>query len=138
MAEAKTKLTEQTVESFLNKFEDEAVRQDGFTLVKVMEKATGEPPKMWGTAIIGFGSYHFKYDSGREGDICTVGFSPRKGKFALYVLAGFPEQEGLLAKIGKYKAEGGCLYIKRMSDVDMAVLENLVKASFEFKKEKHA
>jgi hypothetical protein len=137
MAEAKTKLTEQTAESFLNKFEDEAVRSDGFALIELMQKATGQPPKMWGPAIIGFGSYHFKYDSGREGDICTVGFSPRKGKFALYVLAGFPEQEALLAQIGKYKAEGGCLYIKKMSEVDLSVLENLVKLSFEFKTEKH-
>ena len=137
MAEAKTKLNEQTVESFLNKFEDEAVRKDGFALVKLMEKATGEPPKMWGTAIIGFSSYHFKYDSGREGDICTVGFSPRKGKFTLYVLAGFPRQAELLEKLGKHKAEGGCLYIKKTSDVNADVLESLVKQAFDFKNKKH-
>lgn len=138
MPEAKTKLTEQTVEDFLNKFEDETVRQDGFALVSLMRKATGEPPKMWGPAIIGFGSYHFKYDSGREGDICTVGFSPRKGKFTLYVLCGFPEQAALLDKLGKYKAGGGCLYIKKMSDVDVSVLESLIKEAFKFKKQKHS
>lgn len=137
MTEAKTKLTEQPVEDFLNKIEDETVRKGGFTLVDLMKKATGEPPKMWGPAIIGFGSYHYKYDSGREGDICTIGFSPRKGKFALYVLADFPGQAALLEKLGKYKAEGGCLYIKKISDVNIDVLEVLLKRSFEFNKEKH-
>ena len=137
MADVKTKLTEEPVEIFLNRIEDETVRQDGFALVKLMGKATSEPPKMWGTAIIGFGSCHYKYDSGREGDICTVGFSPRKGKFALYVLGGFSGQAELLAKLGKYKAEGGCLYIKKMTDVNVDVLEDLVKRAFAFKKEKH-
>jgi hypothetical protein len=137
MAEVKTKLTEESVESFLNRIEDETERKDGFTLVELMGKATGEPPRMWGTAIIGFGSYHYKYESGREGDICTVGFSPRKGKFTLYVLAGFPEQDELLGDLGKHKKEGGCLYIKKMTDVDTGVLERLVKKSFEFKQGKH-
>ena len=137
MADVKTKLNEQSVEDFLNKIEDETTRQDGFTLVKLMEKVSGEPPKMWGTAIIGFGACHYKYDSGREGDICTIGFSPRKGKFTLYVLAGFPGQDELLQKLGKHKAEGGCLHIKKITDVNIGVLEELLKMSFEFKKTKH-
>ncbi len=92
---------------------------------------------MWGPAIIGFGSYHYKYDSGREGDICTIGFSPRKGKITLYVLCGFPGQEQVLEKLGKYKAEGGCLYIKKVTDVNVDVLESLIKQSFEFKAKSH-
>jgi len=137
MAEAKTKLTEQTVDSFLANVADEQVRTDCYTIIKLMEKASGEPPKMWGPAIVGFGSYHFKYDSGREGDICTIGFSPRKGKITLYVLCGFEGQEQVLEKLGKYKAEGGCLYIKKLTDVNVDVLESLIKRSFEFKKKQH-
>ena len=137
MAEAKTKLTEQTVDSFLANVNEEQVRTDCYAIIKLMEKASGEPPRMWGPAIIGFGSYHYKCDSGREGDICTIGFSPRKGKITLYVLCGFPGQEQALEKLGKYKAEGGCLYIKKLTDVNIDVLESLIKQSFEFKNEKH-
>ncbi len=137
MAEAKTKLTEQTVDSFLANVADDQVRADCYTIIKLMEKASGEPPKMWGPAIIGFGSYHFKYDSGREGDICTIGFSPRKGKITLYVLCGFQGQEQVLEKLGKHKAEGGCLYIKKLTDVNVDVLDGLIKQSFEFKKKLH-
>jgi len=137
MAEAKTKLTEQSVDSFLANVAEEQVRTDCYTIIKLMQKASGEPPKMWGPAIIGFGSHHFKYDSGREGDICTIGFSPRKDKITLYVLCGFPGQEQVLEKLGKHKAEGGCLYIKKLTDVNVDVLENLIRQSFEFKKEKH-
>jgi Domain of unknown function (DU1801) len=137
MAEAKTKPTEQSVDSFLANVAEEQVRTDCYAIIKLMEKASGEPPKMWGPAIIGFGSYHFKYDSGREGDICTIGFSPRKGKITLYVLCGFQGQEQVLEKLGKHKAEGGCLYIKKLTDVNVGVLENLIKQSFEFKKKLH-
>ena len=137
MAEAKTKLTEQSVDSFLANVADEQVRADCYTIISLMEKASGEPPKMWGPAIIGFGSYHYKYDSGREGDICTIGFSPRKGKITLYVLCSFPGQEQVLEKLGKHKAEGGCLYIKKLTDVNVDVLGSLIEQSFEFKKGKH-
>lgn len=137
MAEAKTKLTEQSVDSFLANVADEQVRADCYTIISLMEKASGEPPKMWGPAIIGFGSYHYKHDSGREGDICTIGFSPRKGKITLYVLCGFPGQEQVLEKLGKHKAEGGCLYIKKLTDVNVDILGSLIKQSFEFKKGKH-
>lgn len=137
MAEVKTKLTEQTVDSFLANIADEQVRTDCYAIVKLMEKASNEPPKMWGPAIIGFGSYHYKYDSGREGDICTIGFSPRKGKITLYVLCGYPGQEQMLEKLGKHKAEGGCLYIKKLTDVNIDVLESLIKQSFGFKTKLH-
>ena len=137
MAEAKTKLTEQSVDSFLANVAEEQVRADCYTIINLMQKASGEPPQMWGPAIIGFGSYHYKYDSGREGDICTIGLSPRKGKITLYVLCGFPGQEQVLEELGKHKAEGGCLYIKKLTDVNVDVLDSLIKQSFEFKKKSH-
>lgn len=138
MAEIKTKPTEQTVDSFLAGVPDETVRNDCYTIIKLMEKASGEPPKMWGPAIIGFGTYHYKYDSGRGGDICTIGFSPRKGKITLYVLCSFPGQGQVLEKLGKYKAEGGCLYIKKLTDVNMDVLEGLIKQAYDFKYRQHS
>jgi hypothetical protein len=138
MAAVKTKPTEQTIKSFLDKVPDEKARNDCYTLIRIMEKVTGEKPKMWGPAIIGFGQYHYKYDSGREGDICLTGFSPRKGSLSLYVLAGFKGQEELLAKLGKHKIGKGCLYIKKLDDVDINVLERLIIRSFEFLKKKHA
>jgi len=137
MAEVKTKLTEQTIESFLDKILDEKVRNDSYTITRLMEKVTGEKPKMWGTNIIGFGQYHYKYDSGHEGDICLTGFSPRKGNLSLYVLAGFEGQAELLAKLGKHKTGKGCLYIKKLDDVDINVLESLIIRSFDLLKKKH-
>jgi len=137
MAETKTKLTEQTIDSFLVTVAEEQVRADCYTIIQLMEKASGEPARMWGTAIIGFGSYHYKYDSGREGDMCLIGFSPRKGKITLYVLCGYPGQEQALEKLGKHKAEGGCLYIKKLADVNVDILESLIKQSFAYKTKLH-
>jgi hypothetical protein len=137
MAENKTKPTEQTVEGFLDKTTDPKALNECFTLINMMEKAVGEPPKMWGPSIIGFGRYHYKYDSGREDEICLTGFSPRKGNLSLYVLNGFPGQAGLLAKLGKHKAGKGCLYIKKLDDVDLDVLERLVNESVDFLKKKY-
>jgi hypothetical protein len=135
MAEQKTKPTEQSVESFLDKVPDEQVRDDCFALVKLMKKVTGFPPKMWGAAIVGFGKYHYKYESGHEGDICLAGFSPRKQNITLYVMPGFAgESSDLLKKLGKHKAGKGCLYIKRLEDVDTGVLEKLVKQSVDYLK----
>jgi hypothetical protein len=128
MAEQKTKPTEQTVTSFLENVPDEKVRKDCFDLVKLMEKATGFPPVMWGPAIVGFGQYHYKYESGHEGDSCLAGFSPRKQNISLYVM-GFDKRPALLDKLGKHKAGKGCLYVKRLSDIDQQVLEQLVKES---------
>jgi Domain of unknown function (DU1801) len=137
MAEQKTKQTEQSVEGFLEKVADEKVRRDCFTIIKLMQKVTGLPPKMWGPAIVGFGKYHYKYESGHEGDICVTGFSPRKANLSLYVLAGFPGQDDLLNKLGKHKTGKGCLYIKKLDDVDVDILETLIKKSFDFMKKKH-
>jgi hypothetical protein len=136
MAEQKTKPTEQTVTSFLESVPDEKVREDCFSLVKLMEKATGFPAKMWGTSIVGFGQYHYKYESGHEGDSCLAGFSPRKQNISLYVM-GFDKRPALLDKLGKHKAGKGCLYIKRLSDIDAQVLEQLVKDSATYLQQKY-
>ena len=137
MAELKTKVTEQSVEDYLGKISDENVRNDCAALIKLMKKATGFPPKMWGTAIVGFGQYHYKYDSGREGDMCMIGFSPRKQNLTLYVKAGFPGQDDLVKKLGKHKAGKGCLYVKKLEDIDTDVLESLIKRSVDFLKKKY-
>jgi hypothetical protein len=137
MAELKTKQTETTVNSYLDTVTDEAVRKDCHTIIYLMENITGMPAKMWGTAIIGFGSYHYKYDSGHEGDMCLIGFSPRKANITLYVLCGFDGQDDLLDKLGKYKAKGGCLYVNKLNDIDMGVLTNIIEKAFEFKRKHH-
>lgn len=129
MAENKTKVTEVSVESYFSAIEDEARRQDCEALAKLMTKATAYEPKLWGANIVGFGSYHYKYESGREGDSCLTGFSSRKGEIAIYILANFPGREDLLAKLGKHKTGKGCLYIRKLSDVDPNVLEQLIAIS---------
>ena len=129
MAENKTKATEASVESYLSAIEDEARREDCEALAKLMSKATREQPKMWGTSIVGFGSYHYKYETGREGDMPLVGFSPRKTATVLYAMTGSSDSEPLLAKLGKHATGKGCLYIKKLADVDQKVLEALVDKS---------
>ena len=137
MAETKTKPTVVSVESFLDKNTTGQARTDSDNLIKLMKKVTGLAPKMWGPSIIGFGSYHYKYESGREGDICITGFSPRKGNLSLYVLGGAPGQADLLKKLGKHKAGKGCLYIKKLEDVDLKVLESMVKNCVDYIKKKY-
>lgn len=137
MAELKTKATEQSVEAFLNTVADEQTRQDCFALVKLMQKATKAKPKMWGPAIVGFGDYHYKYESGRENDWFYVGFSPRKQNLALYGL-GVTRQPELMQKLGKHKTGKSCLYIKRLADIDQKVLKELLARSIEHTKEQHA
>lgn len=137
MPEQKTKPTGQTVESFLDKVESEQVRDDCVALIRIMKKATGSSPKMWGSGIIGFGQYHYKYESGHEGYSCLAGFSPRKGNISVYVMPGSDKHEKLLAKLGKYKAAKACLYIKKLEDVNVAVLEELVKSSVDALKKKY-
>jgi hypothetical protein len=129
MAEQKTKPTEQSVESFLDTVPDEKVRDDCFRLARMMEKVTGAAPTMWGPGIVGFGKYHYVYDSGHEGDACLTGFSPRKQNITLYLMPGFTGHTALLEKLGKHKAGKGCLYIKRLDDVNISVLETLIKQS---------
>jgi hypothetical protein len=129
MAEMKTKKTEASVEDFLNTVKDEEKRKDCFEIVKIMKQATKEQPKMWGSSIVGFGTYHYIYESGREGDTMLIGFSPRAQNITLYALRGFPKQAGLLKKLGKFSTGKGCLYIKTLKDVDTVVLKELVNES---------
>ena len=128
-AELKTKLNDANVESFLNGVADEQQRADSFKVLELMRKITSEEPKMWGPSIIGFGSHHLKYASGRELDWMLVGFSPRKGNLTLYITDGFANYGDLMAKLGKHKTGKSCLYIKRLSDVDENVLGELTASS---------
>ena len=129
MAEAKTKPTNQSVEEFLNEISDEERRADCLQLAKIMEEITGEKPKMWGPSIVGFGSYHYKYDSGREGDWPVTGFSPRKKELTLYIMMGFEKHRELMEKLGKHSHAKSCLYIKRLSDIHIPTLKKLLKTS---------
>jgi hypothetical protein len=130
MAENKTKPTKLSVAAFIEALADPTRRADAKALVKLMQSATGEKPKMWGPAIIGFGSYHYKYDSGREGDMPLISFSPRKAATVLYNMTGFSGSEALRAKLGKHAAAKGCLHIKKLAEVDQKVLQTLVVKSF--------
>ena len=129
MAETKTKPTTESVKDFLNKISDEERRADCFQVAKIMEEVTGEKPKMWGPSIVGFGSYHYKYDSGREGDWLMTGFSPRKKDLTLYLMMGLAQHHDLLEKLGKHSHAKSCLYIKRLSDVHIPTLKKLIKIS---------
>ena len=126
MAENKTKATEASVEGYLSAIADEARRKDCEALARLMTKATKQQPKMWGKSIVGFGSYHYKYESGREGDACLTGFSSRKGDISVYLTASILDQEQLLAKLGKHKMGKGCLYLRKLSDIDLEILEQLI------------
>lgn len=126
MAANKTIETDASPEKYLQAITDAGRRNDCEALAKMMSKATKHPPKMWGPSIVGFGSYHYKYESGREGDMCLVGFSSRKGEIALYGLRAAKDSERLLAKLGKHKEGKGCVYIKKLADVDEKVLAKLV------------
>ena len=138
MAENKTQPTKTSVTSFLNTISDPVRKADGKALVKLMRKASGKKPTMWGPAIVGFGRYHYKYASGREGDMPLVGFSPRKSATVLYLQLGFREAKGLLARLGKYKATGKvCLYVPKLEAVDQEVLAELVVKSMKAMRAKH-
>jgi len=126
MAENKTQATDASVEAFLAKVEPEQRRTDGRTVTEMMARITGEPATMWGPSIIGFGTHHYRYESGREGDICRIGFSPRKAQLVFYIGAGSGRLDPLLATLGKHSTGKGCLYIKKLGDVDRAVLEAMI------------
>jgi hypothetical protein len=126
---AKTKVTEVSVGDFLDRVEPPVRREDGKVLCAMMQRISGEPPRMWGPTIIGFGSYHYRYESGTEGDMCKMGFSPRKPKLVLY-LPKTPDREELLGKLGKYDNGKSCLYINKLADVDIGVLETLVSQAW--------
>ena len=127
--ELKTKVNEASVDGFLNAVPDEQTRKDCFEILKMMKQVTKEEPKMWGASIVGFGSYHYKGASGREGDWMLTGFSPRKQNLTLYLMGGFDTPTELLKKLGKYKTSVGCLYIRKLDDVDKKVLKELVTES---------
>ena len=129
MAEPKTKQTEVSVEAFLNAIPDEQKRADALALAKLIKQVTRLEPTMWGGSIVGFGSYHYQYASGREGDACLVGFSPRKQNFTLYLMLGLADYSDLLDKLGKHKTGKGCLYINTLADVDVPTLKELIKRS---------
>lgn len=129
MANLKTTETSASVAHFLDSIEDDQRRADCKAVSKIMQKATGAKPKMWGASIVGFGNVHYKYASGREGDWMITGFSPRKDSLTLYLMSGVEQHAVLLKKLGKHKLGKGCLYIKTLSDVDTATLEELIKAS---------
>jgi hypothetical protein len=129
MAETKTKPTEISVDAFLEGVEHPVRQSDGKLLRAMMERITGEPATMWGPSIIGFGSYHYRYESGHEGDAPRVGFSPRSANLVLYV-GGFPEFDALLGTLGKHKRSKACLYINKLADVDTSVLEEITRRTF--------
>lgn len=130
MAELKTQKNDASVEAFLHTV-DEKRRDDCFALLELMGEVTDAPAKMWGTSIVGFGEYHYKYASGREGEWMIIGFSPRKQNLTLYLMSGFDGYDKLLGKLGKHSVGKSCLYIKRLSDVDTDVLRQLVEVSVE-------
>jgi hypothetical protein len=129
MAVQKTKPTAVGIDSFLDGIADETRRADCNALVKIMKRVTGAKPVMWGPSIVGFGSYHYKYASGHEGDACLVGFAPRKTEISIYIMSGFAARDALLKKLGKHKTAKACLYVKKLADIDLAVLEELVRRS---------
>ena len=129
MAELKTKETAESVSAFLDKIADKTRREDCLAVVDIMRDVTKEEPKMWGSSIVGFGRYHYKYESGREGEFMITGFSPRKGDLTLYIMPGFEPFPDLMKRLGKYKTGKSCLYIKKLADVDVGVLRELVTKS---------
>ena len=137
MAEIKTKKNKANVADFLNGVAEEKKREDALTVLSLMKQVTGEEPVMWGPSIVGFGSYHYKSDSGREGDWPLTGFSPRKQNLTLYIMPGFGKYESLMAKLGKHKTGKSCLYINKLADVDLTVLKELVAASVAHMKKKY-
>ncbi|MCC5889800.1 MAG: DUF1801 domain-containing protein [Alkalibacterium sp.] len=132
MYKAKTKETDASVTRFIESVEKESKKQDAYRLLSIFEEASGMEAKMWGDSIIGFGSYHYKYASGHEGDSMLGGFSPRKAKISLYMATGFPERERYLSRLGKHTSGKGCVYINKVDDIDTDVLKDFIQASIAF------
>jgi hypothetical protein len=133
MAEAKTKPTGEDINKFLSAIEDTQKRQDSLVLVELMRQVTQAEPKIWAGSMVGFGDQHYHYASGREGDTFVIGFAPRKQDLTLYGLALMDQPEGLLNQLGKYKTGKGCLYIKRLEDIDLPTLRTMIQQAFEHK-----
>lgn len=129
MAKNKTAETKASVKGFLEAVADETKRKDSFRIIELMKDQTGFEPKMWGPSIVGFGSYHYKYDSGHEGDAPLAGFSPRKDSLVIYIATSFDQRKELLQQLGKHKSSKSCVYIKKLDDVDLKVLMKLVTLS---------
>lgn len=125
------------VEAYLASIEHAGRREDAHIVLEMMREVTGEPAVMWGSSIVGFGSYHYVYDSGREGDHMLVGFAPRKANLVVYIMPGFKEYEGLLSKLGKHKTGSSCLYLGRLSGIDLKVLRRLIERSVQHMRKKY-
>ena len=132
MSELKTKRNDGDVRGYLESVTNKRRREDALVMLELMREITGEPPEMWGSSIVGFGSYHYRYASGREGDWPIVGFAPRKQSLTLYIMPGFDRYEALMAKLGKYKTGKSCLYINKLDDVNMETLKALIAESVEY------
>ncbi len=133
MADLKTQKNDASVVAFLNSIENETRKKDAFALLKLMKKVTKSEPSMWGTSIVGFGDYHYKYGSGREGDWFLTGFSPRKQSLSIYIMSGFSRFKEILSRLGKHKTGKGCLYINKLEDINMDVLHELIESSMQAK-----
>ncbi|MGI9384131.1 MAG: DUF1801 domain-containing protein [Methyloligellaceae bacterium] len=137
MAELKTRATDASVEAFLDGIDHDRKRRDACVINDMMRRITGYEPKMWGPSIVGFGSYHYKYESGREGDYLLTGFSPRKSALTIYIMPGFSQYHDLMGKLGKHKTGKSCLYVNKLDDIDLATLEELIQLSVDFMKQKY-
>lgn len=137
MSSNKTVETDKAVENFINSVADEKKRDDSWKMVGLMKKITGSEPKMWGSSLVGFGQYHYKYDSGREGDFFLTGFSPRKTAFTIYIMPGFERYEERMEKLGPHKTGKSCLYVRNLDVVDVGVLEEIIQDSVEYMQEKY-
>lgn len=137
MAENKTKPTPLSVEAFIEAAEPAQRRDDARIVDALLRRVSGETPRMWGPSIVGYGQYHYRYESGREGDMCRLGFSPRKAQLVLYIVSGFAGEAELMAKLGKHSTGVSCLYIKKLADVDLEVLEELARRSLAYMAEKY-
>lgn len=137
MSTLKTRQNDDSVTEFLESVDDDQRREDAFRALEIFTDVTGEPARMWGSAIIGFGEYHYVYESGREGDWMKTGFSPRKNALTLYIMSGFDRFDELMNKLGKYKTGKSCLYVKKLDDVDESVLRELIRASCDYIERKY-
>jgi len=132
MAEIKTRKNAASIEEFIAAVANDTRREDAEAVLKLMQKVTGKKPRMWGPTIIGFDEYHYRYDSGHEGDMCMIGFSPRASALTLYTLPAFDGREELLSNLGKHKEGKGCLYINKLADVDLKVLETIIRTAYQW------
>lgn len=132
MTKNKTEFTDKNVDDFLQKLESEQKRKDSYELIALMEKITGEKAKMWGSTIVGFGNYHYKYESGHEGNAPLIGFSPRKTAISLYVFTGLQEHEHMLENLGKFTMGKACIYVKRLTDINLDALTGLMNHSIDY------